>query len=125
MARDPDRSVRTDPDHTPRADPGRPTCADGDCEARADFWQYDREAPADDREHDRGAAASDCELGWRPVCERHALTRHPSLELKAWLWSEYMVPVERGRPTEPPGEPEYGRTAAFRREVDVAMGWTE
>ncbi len=91
------------PDST---DDRRRECAEGDCAESAAFWQYD--APAG---------------SWRPVCARHARTTHPSLEVKAWLESGYMKPVEVGRPTGHPSEPSTGRAAAFRELVDETMGW--
>lgn len=86
----------------------RPPCSTADCEVPAAFWAYEPEPGR-----------------WRPICERHARRRHPSLEVGAWLESGYMTPVELGRPDGPPGEPRGARAAAFRAAVDEAMGWAD
>lgn len=84
----------------------RPECSGAGCADAADFRLYDA---------DEGA--------WRPVCERHARTAHPSLEVRAWLESGYGKPVAVGRPTGPPADPPTPRAAAFRELVAEAMGW--
>lgn len=61
--------------------------------------------------------------GWSPVCERHALEVHPSLELGALLESGYLKPVEVDPPDGPPVEPATARAAAFREEVETLLGW--
>lgn len=91
---------------TPDA-PG-PACSRRDCDAAADFWLY---RPGGDR--------------WRPLCERHVVHLHPSIEVNAWLESCYAKPIELDRPEGPPGVPPGGRGAAFRELVDETMGWTE
>lgn len=83
-------------------------CDDSSCAADADFRFYDRPAGA-----------------WRPLCERHALEIHPSLEIHALLESGYLRPVEVGVLEGPPGEPRTGRAVAFRREVEATLGWDE
>lgn len=84
------------------------TCSGADCDLVPDFWVYHPE-------HDR----------WRPLCERHTLDLHPSIEIKVWLESGYARPAELGPPTEPPARAGDDRTAAFRDIVDRAMGWSE
>ncbi len=81
----------------------RPTCHV--CDRPGDFWGYDR--PAD---------------RWEPYCERHLRTRHPSLEISAWLESGYARPIEID-PT-PPDDPDLPRTDHFREMVEEAMDWT-
>ncbi len=81
-----------------------PTCIA--CETPGDFWSYD---------------ASTAQ--WEPYCERHLRTRHPSLEIAAWLESGYARPIELDRA--PPGEPGLPRTVHFREMVEAAMGWEE
>lgn len=81
-------------------------CAEPGCAVAADFRFFDRDAAA-----------------WRPVCERHALEIHPSLELGALLESGYLRPVEVGVPDGPPGRPPTDRGAAFRAVVEDLLGW--
>lgn len=90
----------------PRDDPAVP-CAEPGCGAAAAFRLYD---PGDER--------------WSPVCERHALAVHPSLELGALLESGYLKPVELGPPEGPPGEPRTARGEAFREAVEELLGWS-
>lgn len=85
-----------------------PRCGTAECPRRASFYRFDREGG-----------------DWHPVCERHARTLHPSLEVHAWLESGYLRPVERGEPAGPPGPPAGERGAAFRDMVEEAMGWGE
>lgn len=82
---------------------GPPTCRR--CDATAEFWLYRPDEPA-----------------WRPLCERHVVGLHPSLELHAWLASGYAKPAELGRPRGTPAEPESGRGAAFREIIDETLG---
>lgn len=60
---------------------------------------------------------------WRPLCQRHARTLHPSLELGALLESGYLRPVELAPPDGPPSAPGTARAAAFREEVEALLGW--
>lgn len=87
---------------------GRPRCAESGCDTDAAFWLYDRDS-------DR----------WRPVCERHLLSVHPSIEVRVWLEAGYARPVELERPAGTPSEPSGGREAGFREAVDDAMDWSE
>lgn len=80
-----------------------PTCVA--CAEPGSFWSYDAAAKR-----------------WEPYCKRHLRTRHPSLEVAAWLESGYARPIEVD--PEPPGEPELPRTAHFRVMVEEAMGWS-
>lgn len=80
-----------------------PMCRVAGCHTEAAFWLY---RPTG---------------GWRPLCERHVVHLHPSLELHAWLAAGYARPVERGRPTGPPPAPRGGRETAFREAIDEAM----
>lgn len=82
-------------------------CTGQHCDLSAAFWLYH---PVEDR--------------WRPLCERHTLQLHPSIEINAWLESGYAKPIELDPPNEPPATPRDGRTAAFREIVDRAMGWS-
>jgi hypothetical protein len=91
----------------PTADDAQPPCGRQDCDATADFWLY----------HGDGR--------WRPICERHAVHHHPSIEVNAWLESGYARPIELDRPEGPPAAPRGGRSAAFRELVAEAMGWSE
>lgn len=90
--------------------PAGPRDADGDavecrqCEAAAEFWLYDRTDGA-----------------WRPLCERHVVRRHPSIELHAWLESGYAKPIELDRPAGPPSPPRHGRGVAFRALVEDVL----
>lgn len=90
------------------ADETRPPCSRRDCDAPADFWLY----------HPDG-------VRWRPICERHAVHLHPSIEVNAWLESGYAKPIELDRPDGPPAVPPGARGVAFRDLVDEAMGWAE
>jgi hypothetical protein len=90
----------------PSTDDARPPCGREGCDAAASFWLY---RPEGDR--------------WWPICERHLLTRHPSIEVDAWLESGYARPIELGEPRCPPAVPSGGRGAAFRELVADAMGW--
>lgn len=92
----------------PTADETKPPCSQQGCDEAAGFWLYYREG-------DR----------WRPLCERHAVHRHPSIEVKAWLESGYARPVELECPEGPPTAPPTGRGVAFRELVEDAMGWSE
>lgn len=94
--------------HDLTADEMQPPCSQQDCLAAADFWLYH---PENDR--------------WRPICERHAVHLHPSIEVTAWLESGYAKPIELDRPEGPPATPRDGRSAAFRELVDETMDWTE
>lgn len=85
--------------------PGVPDCVASGCESTADFWLF---VPTRQR--------------WRPRCERHVVTFHPSLELHAWLAAGYGRPVERGRPADPPDAPRGGREAAFREAIAETLG---
>lgn len=94
----------------PAADGGSgdpPPCSEGECAAAADFRLYDRDVGR-----------------WRPVCECHARHVHPSTEVRAWLESGYLKPVELGPPEDPPGDPPGPRADAFRDLIDRAMGWS-
>lgn len=82
------------------------SCRNSTCSRDAEFWCY--VAP-------RGA--------WEAICHTHAEQLHPSTEIKTWLFSGYMKPIELGRPDGPPGAPETGREAAFRAEIDGVMNW--
>lgn len=90
------------------ADATRPPCSRQDCDSPANFWLYDSE--------------DDC---WRPMCERHAVHLHPSIELNVWLESGYAKPIKLDRPGSPPVAPRDDRSAAFRELVTEAMGWSE
>jgi hypothetical protein len=83
-----------------------PTCRRHDCDTSADFWLYHPD-------------------GWRPLCERHTLDLHPSIEVNAWLESGYARPAELDRPEGPPPAPPTARGRAFREIVEEAMGWSE
>lgn len=83
------------------------TCGRPACTAGADFRLYD------------GDAAE-----WVPVCERHALAVHPSLEIHALLESGYLRPAELGDREGPPAEPSTGRARAFREVVEELTGWS-
>lgn len=89
------------------AGPPTVTCAAADCDIEAAFRFYDRD-----------------EGGWSPLCERHALEIHPSLELGALLESGYLRPVEVGPQTGPPGEPPTARGVVFRESVEELLGWS-
>lgn len=93
-------------DRASQTDAPRPPCSRRDCDTAADFRLYH---PED---------------GWRPICERHAVSLHPSLEVHAWLESGYLRPIELAVPEGPPAEPADERTAAFRELVEEAIGWT-
>lgn len=80
-----------------------PTCRR--CDASAEFWLYRPDDP-----------------GWRPLCKRHVVHLHPSIELRAWLASGYAKPTELGRPRGPPTEPVDGRGAALREVIDEVLG---
>lgn len=92
----------------PTANDTQPPCSGQDCDAAGDFWLYH---PEEER--------------WRPICERHTVHLHPSIEVNAWLESGYAKPIELDRPEGPPASPRGGRSAAFRELVDGAMGWSE
>lgn len=83
---------------------GPVACGAADCGAAAGFRFYDRDADA-----------------WRPLCERHALAIHPSLELHALLESGYLRPVEVGEPDGPPTDPPTDRGRAFREAVEELL----
>lgn len=82
-------------------------CAERGCGAAASFRLYDPEGGC-----------------WSPICERHALAVHPSLELGALLESGYLKPVELGHPEGPPADPATARGAAFREVVEELLGWS-
>lgn len=80
-------------------------CGTMDCADPAAFWVYDQ--PSD---------------RWSPVCRRHLVEHHPSLEVHAWLTSGFARPIE----TSPPNgivDDVPQRTIAFRDIVMSAMGW--
>lgn len=90
----------------PGGDDDRPPCSVPDCDVDAAFYLYGRDPD-----------------GWRPRCDRHVRHAHPSLELKSWMESGYLKPVELGEPTGPPADPVTDRMAAFREAVDETLGW--
>lgn len=87
-------------------DPQAVECAEPGCSAAAEFRLY---RPDD---------------GWGPICERHGLEVHPSLELHALLESGYLRPVELGEQQGPPPVPPTGRGQAFREAVEELTGWS-
>lgn len=88
---------------------GPSTCDRAGCDRRPVFWAYDGDG-------DR----------WHPLCDRHLLQRHPSLERRVWLESGYAKPIERGRPDGPPSATTvHARAEAFRTIVAETMGWSE
>lgn len=89
------------------ADERTASCHEPGCESAASFRLYDPDAAV-----------------WSPVCERHALAVHPSLEVGALLESGYLKPVETGEPDGPPTEAPTVRAAAFREEVETLTGWS-
>lgn len=87
-----------------RREEAPPACDEPGCGRDAAFWWYDGG-------HDE----------WAALCDVHARHRHPSIEVRAWLESGYMRPVELGRPDGPPAEPELERGRAFRAEIDALL----
>lgn len=85
-----------------------PDCAVEGCDRDASYYRYTPK-----------------ENGWLPVCTVDARTCHPSLEIHAWLESGYLKPAELGRPCGPPDIPTAGRSIAFQRIVEEAMGWNQ
>lgn len=86
---------------------GSPACARSTCDSTADFRWYDADVER-----------------WLPVCERHALAVHPSLEVGALLESGYLRPVELDPPSGPPPDPPTPRGRAFREAVEELLGWS-
>jgi hypothetical protein len=87
---------------------GRAECHEPDCSKSASFRLFDRPAGR-----------------WRPICERHARTIHPSLELGLLLESGYLKPIELVPPDSSPAEPVTPRDRAFRESVERLLGWAE
>lgn len=89
------------------SEPAPPPCSTSGCESPSSFRLYDP-----------GEAA------WRPLCHRHALAVHPSLEIHALLESGYLRPVELPAPEGPPTEPPTERGRLFRASVEALLGWS-
>lgn len=85
-----------------------PACYEAGCTAPASFRLFVRPAGR-----------------WQPICERHALAVHPSLELGVLLESGYLRPVELEPPAEAPAPPATPRGRAFKESVEDLLGWAE
>lgn len=83
-----------------------PVCHVSGCANESDFWVYQPE-----------------QAQWESVCRRHLIELHPSLEVKAWLESNFAKPIELDRPSSPPDAPKTARATAFREIVETAMEW--
>lgn len=93
----------TGTDDSPRGEAPH-ACDEPGCGRDGSFWWYDRDGDE-----------------WSPVCDVHARHRHPSVEVRAWLESGYMRPIELGRPEGPPPEPGLERGRAFREAIDALL----
>lgn len=85
-----------------------PDCHEGGCRSVANFRLFHRPSGR-----------------WQPICERHALALHPSLELGVLLESGYLRPVELDPPAGEPGQPATPRGRAFKETVEELLGWTD
>ncbi len=81
-------------------------CRCDECERTAAFWTWNE---------GRGE--------WMPICDRHLVGIHPSLERMVWLESGFAKPIEVSIPTEPPPRPTTPRSRMFYDAVIEAMGW--